>query len=602
MGSVVFSNNAAEWTRVEGLSVSEDPPPTQIRGVVLNRTGVAGECVRGPVNKRISISGEGRFKEVFGGRSRDGTGAITGLVWKALLNKRFGGLDVIRAAAASAATARKDFSASTTPVLRVEASSPGAWGLDITAAIEAATDGDGTHFNVKVTYLGTTVTFKNVNISGTSDNTSLVVGTDDGRLVQLTKLAAGRPDNAGAVALAGGGDGAVLDVGTPTVTPQGTPGSTSYSYKVVAIAGGGKTTAASAAGSTSAGNATLTGSNFNRVQWTAVAGAQSYDVYRTVSAGTPSSLGKIGSVSAGATMQLDDTGLVGDASTAPSSNTTANIADSDFTAAGKGMPLLAAAKDLGVVFVAERSSATIKSTWATLMAGVADKMALICADSETVAKAAAITDAALNRSDRLIYCFNHTYTLDPEATQEVVQQPTSWAASILNQTDVDIHIGEEDSKVYTAGITRLFDESLSRDDYADLRAAGISALEKDDGFVFRSGVTTSITPGKEEITRRRMTDYLQLSIAAALKFSVKKKNTATRRKTNGAMVTAFLDDLKNAERIVEKFVVDTEKKNTESSRAAGLEILLVRVRLLPHMLWIVLKTEIGTTVQVTEAA
>ena len=108
--------------------------------------------------------------------------------------------------------------------------------------------------------------------------------------------------------------------GAPTVTNQGTPGATSYSYVIVAKNANGTTTP-SGTTTTTTGNATLTGVNFNRISWTAVTGATSYDVYRTASGGTPSSTGRI-SISLAATT-LDDTGLAGDSASVPGSNTTA---------------------------------------------------------------------------------------------------------------------------------------------------------------------------------------------------------------------------------------------------------------------------------------
>jgi hypothetical protein len=72
--------------------------------------------------------------------------------------------------------------------------------------------------------------------------------------------------------------------GAPTVTPtcSGTCGTT-YDYKVAATNGSGLTTAASGAGATAAGNATLSAATgeYNTVTWTAVAGAYGYDIYRT---------------------------------------------------------------------------------------------------------------------------------------------------------------------------------------------------------------------------------------------------------------------------------------------------------------------------------
>lgn len=101
----------------------------------------------------------------------------------------------------------------------------------------------------------------------------------------------------------------------PTVTPTGTTGATSYSYKIVARNRDMKSIA-SAAGSTTTGNAALTSAAFNRVTWPAVTGATFYEVHRTVGGATTGIIAIVGSV-----LQLDDTGLVGDLSVSPTAAT-----------------------------------------------------------------------------------------------------------------------------------------------------------------------------------------------------------------------------------------------------------------------------------------
>ena len=104
----------------------------------------------------------------------------------------------------------------------------------------------------------------------------------------------------------------------PTVTPQGTTGASTWTYKIEAI-NADQTSIASAGGSTATGNATLSSSNFNRITWTAVTGATSYRIYRTAVATSPTTTGVIAVV--GTVLQLDDTGLAGDSATAPSAIT-----------------------------------------------------------------------------------------------------------------------------------------------------------------------------------------------------------------------------------------------------------------------------------------
>ena len=103
----------------------------------------------------------------------------------------------------------------------------------------------------------------------------------------------------------------------PTITNSGTTGSTTYTYTVTASNSAGETVA-SAGGSTTTGNATLTSTNKNIVTITYVNGATSYNVYRTVGGATQ---GKIGTITP-ATTVLNDTGLTasGSSPTAPAGN------------------------------------------------------------------------------------------------------------------------------------------------------------------------------------------------------------------------------------------------------------------------------------------
>jgi hypothetical protein len=112
-------------------------------------------------------------------------------------------------------------------------------------------------------------------------------------------------------------------VANPTltsVTPTGGT-ATTWTYKIVGVDASGGTTAASAGVSTAAGAATLDVTHYNTLAWTDPANAVSIKIYRTVAGGTPSSLGLIGTVAAGVQTFVDN-GLVGDASTAPATNTT----------------------------------------------------------------------------------------------------------------------------------------------------------------------------------------------------------------------------------------------------------------------------------------
>jgi hypothetical protein len=86
----------------------------------------------------------------------------------------------------------------------------------------------------------------------------------------------------------------------------GTPGANNYGYSVVAISADG--------------HSTLDGTNFNRLTWVDNPDAFSYNIYRTFSDGTPSSLGFLGNVLQGV-QQFDDTGIAGDNAPVPDNDT-----------------------------------------------------------------------------------------------------------------------------------------------------------------------------------------------------------------------------------------------------------------------------------------
>lgn len=484
MSDIFFTTNPSDFGKLEGLYVVERKSPGFIRGVDLSTTGLAGTCVRGPLTPQV-ITSAGQFTSIYGGRnygSTDGSGALVGNVWAALLNKPFGTLVVRRVAAAAAVVATHSFSdAVPTAIIRVDASSVGVWGNELTCAIEAPTDGNVNHFNLRATYHGRDVVYQNLDVSGSNDNTALVVGSDVSRYITITKLASGRPVNITAQALTTGSDG--------------------------------------------------------------------------------------------------------------------SVAASDYNS---GVDDLAVYPGIGVVLVPDviASPATFYSHLVTLAPTVSDRIFLTWANVHGNSQATEVSTIATDittTSDRIIWCYNSAFTVDPTTSQEIEQGPHIWMASILSQVDVDIHPGSFQTQAILAGITRLANTSLSRSDLIALKAAGISTLERlTDGFQFRSAITTNLNPGYTEITRRRMADFLQLSAAARLRSYVKSKNTPEIRAQMAGELTAFSQQLKSQGRVIADFQIDQDSVNTDALRAQGEEHILWRVKLISHMLSLVFETEIST--------
>lgn len=504
MPAPFFTTNDADISQLEGVYIKETTPPATVVETSLNTVGVFGPTMKGPSTPTL-IGSEARFVDVFGG------GYLAGVninkVWTSILNKGFSSLYVCRVSAAAAVkasyTPESAAGGGGTQVMTITASSVGTWGNYLSWKVYDATNAVATSFNldIKDTITGKTWTYQNLDIV-VGNNLATVIGTDDARPIDITRLAGTRPVNS-------------------TASTDG-------------------------------------------------ADTSGFIFLGAVNAGYSSVAGTDGS-----------------------------IADSDYHGTGKPLDQLATLKGVAIVYAAEYQNAALSAATKVFAAASSDRIFLIGAATSGTSVATAVSDVATYRSDRIVYCYNHAFTIDPVTATEVSVRPESWMACVLANTDVDIHPGEEDTKRFLAGITRLSQPSLTRADYISLKAAGIAAMEVDLGSpVFVSGVVTDLTPGKTEITRRRMADFLQLSAAFTLRFHVKKKNTSQRRTAIAATLKGWLSGLKQQGRVVEAFNIDMDILNSPTDRDNGIQRILMQVDLLPHMLAIVLTTEIGTGVTV----
>lgn len=196
-----FQSSLNDSFGAPGVYVQERAVQGPLRGIFRGTTGFVGECVRGPVNRVVICSSYQRFLDVFGGRDYGiNGGSIKGKIWWALQGKRFGKLHIVRAAAAAAVVASFNVESAAggggTELMTIAASSAGAWGNDVEYKVEAASDADANHFNLRLRLYGKVKVVENLDISGTNDNTLVKLGADvDANWVTLTKLAAGRPVN-----------------------------------------------------------------------------------------------------------------------------------------------------------------------------------------------------------------------------------------------------------------------------------------------------------------------------------------------------------------------------------------------------------------------
>jgi hypothetical protein len=149
---------------------------------------------------------------------------------------------------------------------------------------------------------------------------------------------------------------------------------------------------------------------------------------------------------------------------------------------------------------------------------------------------------------------------------------------------------------------------FSMPDYINFKAAGICAPRIDDGVPgFQSGVTTvdpTVYPTLVQINRRRMANFIQDSIAGKSKRTNKKLMTARRRRAYAKSIESFLESLLARsdpdQQRIGGYTLDRKSGNNASTIAQGAYRLKIDVQTLPEFISIILQTNIGTTVTVTE--
>lgn len=147
---------------------------------------------------------------------------------------------------------------------------------------------------------------------------------------------------------------------------------------------------------------------------------------------------------------------------------------------------------------------------------------------------------------------------------------------------------------------------LQLEDYIAFKAAGIAAVRLDPQVTVQSAVTTvdpGLYPALAPINRRRFSFFYQDSIA---RFSRPFKSKLATRERRALMVSRFqsfirqLSDPQNQR--IDGGLVDGSLAagNTPESLARNVYITIHKIRMTPTLDVIVLKTEVGNDVSITE--
>jgi len=230
------------------------------------------------------------------------------------------------------------------------------------------------------------------------------------------------------------------------------------------------------------------------------------------------------------------------------------------------------------------------------------------------------------RDQRVVYCFPGVQTFVPIIAQKGISAGAGYTADGVIDTGADgfmisvcsqLPPEENPGQLTTFAAGALGVEAnnpdvqvLTINDYIAFRGAGIAAPRVDGGvMIFQSGVTSvnpAIQPGLRNIARRRMADFIQDSLALAMKNYGKKLNTRTRRALIASVIRAFMNQLLSpgnaAAQRIDGFKLDPVTGNTPDTLALGVFRIILNVRTLSSLDAIVLQTTIGESVDVSEAA
>jgi len=291
------------------------------------------------------------------------------------------------------------------------------------------------------------------------------------------------------------------------------------------------------------------------------------------------------------------------------------------------------ARDINMIFSSRKSSnirAKLNAHTGSASSRGLTRTTQLAPSLSTVALATVIGDAdpgvGANRSDRVDYSWPGAMTFVPEAvgfTLATADGKTTadgmlddagdgWLSSVLSNLAPERNPGEATATtrnvlVPVLGFQRGIPK-LGMAEYTQLRQKGVAALRMDRtvGPIFQSGITTSLISGEKNIARRRMADFIQDSIAQRLVQFVKQPLTNQLKDGCVAEVNAFLNDLLSpnnpAAQRIDAYQVDDKSGNTPTLTARGIFVIIVRVRLTPTADFIVLQSEIGEGVTITQAA
>ena len=146
--------------------------------------------------------------------------------------------------------------------------------------------------------------------------------------------------------------------------------------------------------------------------------------------------------------------------------------------------------------------------------------------------------------------------------------------------------------------------TLGMDEYIAIKSRGIVSpiIDPDQGPMFESGITTSLTDGKKDIRRKRMEYYIGDSLAKIAKPFSKLPKTLSNKDNLTGEFDSFLRGLKAdefpAQQVINDYSLDDQSGNTKQIQQSNAYVIIASVQTLPTMDTIVIGLRVGDTVQI----
>ena len=196
------SNDPAAFDDLDGIVIDESAPAPNIQGANTSVAILVGQFQRGPHTLEI-MGSIGELQEAYGKSSHSG--------YKALRNKKFGSLKIVRVECTSSAKGTKtidDGGGSPVDIIKFDAKYKGVYGNSLYVTIAAGST-SGKKYTFEDRNDGAVIAteiYDNVVI------TSVGTRFSESKLIDVTVLAtSAEPENTAATALASGSDGTVAD-------------------------------------------------------------------------------------------------------------------------------------------------------------------------------------------------------------------------------------------------------------------------------------------------------------------------------------------------------------------------------------------------------